>query len=707
MMTSRHSFAQAPWLAWMCGRAEWVAAMLAIVCFANVLPNDFAGDGGPIVQNSDKVNKPGQWWTIWSTDYWYKADSEWANRDLLYRPMAVSSYRLVRMIGGASAWPQHLCNVLLHALASAMVVRLCRKVGVAALGGLVAGAVFAVLPIHSEVLGNVVGRADLLATCGMLAALLAQRRVVHAVSTRRVLLWGLVVAVAAFVAMSSKESAVALVVIVALFDFLWARTRTESVGGIGDKTPRIEASILLRLVWVLVPTAIYLALRYTVFGGRLHQAPALTKTVNVLVDAPTWQHWLGVVQLWGMYWAKTFWPDTLSVIYSLNGVRLATSVSDVHVIIGFCAIVVLGVASVVSIKRREWSIAILTLALLVAYFPTSNAFVLLQVFFAERIWYLPSVFVCILLGIGFAKLASRPAGVWIGALLVVAMVGRCWVRNADWKNNGTLYASAYRDRPNDVVAIHCLALWKSSVGEDDEAIALWKRAVEIDLGYTSAHRFLGRAYAARGLFAEAVHHLQVANLQIPGDAETESELKAAVAQMSEVSSGRLAELRRKVEGEPDDLAAQLALIRAFRDAGQVQEAIQYQEANSERFLNVAEWQQEFAVTLIFLGRRDEALERYAKALELAPNDVQLMVEYAMLLLERRQGDDVVKAQSLADRAAGVAPDAMFVLVCRAELLALRGELREAAELYRKAMSGLPEGHPQRAIFEQRLMSLGG
>ena len=141
---------------------------------------------------------------------------------------------------------------------------------------------------------------------------------------------------------------------------------------------------------------VYFLLRYYALGGQLFQRPALTKTVNVLVDAPAWQHALGVVQLWGMYWAKTFWPAELCIEYSINAVRLATSIFDPYVLLGLVVTVGLAVISVRAWRRGRPQTAFIVLALMAAYLPTANAFVLIQVFFAERIWYLPSVWVALL-----------------------------------------------------------------------------------------------------------------------------------------------------------------------------------------------------------------------------------------------------------------------------------------------------------------------
>jgi len=195
-------------------RAEWVAAAAAIICYLNVLPNHFCYDDNPIVRFNEKVNEPGHWLTIWMTDYWSQARDQAPNRDLLYRPIALSSYRLVRTVAGPDPMPQHLVNVLLHALVAALLVRLCRRMGLSDAISLAAGVLFAVLPIHSEVVAGVVGRADILATLGVLLALLAHRRSLSAASRSTTAGWRIAAALAAFGAMGAKENGVSVIPLV-------------------------------------------------------------------------------------------------------------------------------------------------------------------------------------------------------------------------------------------------------------------------------------------------------------------------------------------------------------------------------------------------------------------------------------------------------------------------------------------------------------
>ena len=157
---------------------------------------------------------------------------------------------------------------------------------------------------------------------------------------------------------------------------------------------------------------------------------------------------------------------------------------------------------------------------------------------------------------------------------------------------------------------------------------------------------------------------------------------------------------------PNDEERILAYAKKLRELGRTEEALALLQQADVRFADSADWQIEFAVMLVYLDRRDDAIDRYRKGVALRPDEPRRLVELAMLLLERRTGSDLEDAWRLAGRAASLAPDEPIVLVCKAELLALRGDLREAGRLYDRAINGLAPASAQRRIYEKRAAALG-
>nr|CAD7585812.1 unnamed protein product [Timema genevievae] len=94
-----------------------------------------------------------------------------------YRPLCVLSFRLNYLLGGFRPWGYHLVNLLLHCLATSLVVRLASTLlpmdsAAPRLSVAATGLLFASHPIHVEAVAGVVGRADLAACVFYLSSFL-------------------------------------------------------------------------------------------------------------------------------------------------------------------------------------------------------------------------------------------------------------------------------------------------------------------------------------------------------------------------------------------------------------------------------------------------------------------------------------------------------------------------------------------------------
>src|SRR5215470_16871078 len=140
-----------------------------------------------------------------------------------YRPLTIATYLLDRAVGGGAPFAFHLSVVIAHAATSVLVYVLAlqligssvprqpvplaaaaRRRSSALIGAAVAGALFALHPIHTESVAWAAGRSDVLATGFMVAALLLQAR------ARRSWIASAAAGLCALAALGSKETAVAL-----------------------------------------------------------------------------------------------------------------------------------------------------------------------------------------------------------------------------------------------------------------------------------------------------------------------------------------------------------------------------------------------------------------------------------------------------------------------------------------------------------------
>lgn len=531
-----------------------------------------------------------------------------------------------------------------------------------------------------------------------------------------------------------------------------------------------KASPLSSVVCAGLPAAVYLVLRVHALGGRLFQQTAATKTINVLIDAPAWQRVLGVLQAWGMYWQKTLWPAVLCPDYSINTVRLATSPLNGEVLIGLLVLMVLALSSAIDWRRGNRTILLASVALLICFATASNAIVLTQVFFAERIWYLPSIWVSVLFAVAVSGLidgrlailrahskdqarvgartdgegplrygrgsewwrriwhadadregedsAGGRAGAWGSeggirpmpavavALLIIGMGLRCWIRNPEWRSNESLAAAAHRDHPDAVATLVMYGAVLTRAGNVRDAIPLLERAVQIDPGFTVAHRALAEAYQTAGRNEQALAQWRISEMQFPGHPEISAALESLSDAMAKAASGELQKLESAAASDPQDVNAELAVVHRLVELGRYRQALNRFVAAGSRFADRFEWQREYAVALLYAGRSDEAIDRYQTCIALGPAQPGPYVELAALLLERQKDGDVDRAQALVDRALALAPSDLNALVMKAELAGLAGRLDEARAIYRRVLESAPADHPQRGLWESRAQLLG-
>lgn len=117
-----------------------------------------------ILNNPDILPKT-PWSRMMKNDFWGTPLNDSGSHGS-YRPLCVLTFRLNYLLGGLQPWGYHLVNVLLHCLATLLLIRIARLVlpkTKSQIGEAVTGLLFAAHPIHTETVAGIVGRADLAA----------------------------------------------------------------------------------------------------------------------------------------------------------------------------------------------------------------------------------------------------------------------------------------------------------------------------------------------------------------------------------------------------------------------------------------------------------------------------------------------------------------------------------------------------------------
>ncbi len=360
----------------------------------------------------------------------------------LWRPVTSGLFGVGYMVGGGSPFMFHVVNVLAHAATSILVLVLLRLL-LSAPAALSGALLFAVHPVHTEAVANVVGFAELVSTGFVLAALIVHLRGGSVSSWSNAVFVGVLYAIG----FGAKESAVTLPGLIFLVDA--ARTRLGFA-----QLPRY---IIDRWRVYVVLLAVALALlwaRVQILGNVASPLPPLG--AGLLREIPRiWtlgEVWMHYVRLW-------VFPLDLSSDYS-PGVIPVSFGWRVENSLGVGLILVLLGLSLAAWRRPDLgggkgdnsgkAAAFGAVWFLIAVAPTSNTIFLSGVVLAERTLYLPSVGLAAASGWFFVRLArDHKRLAWVSFSVVVFAGGvRTWLRNPSWFDNVSVFVTLIGDYPH-------------------------------------------------------------------------------------------------------------------------------------------------------------------------------------------------------------------------------------------------------------------
>jgi len=483
-----------------------LCALVAVLVHWRALGNEFALDDVRLVESNPAIVSLARIPRLFVEPYWNVADENYG----LYRPLTIASFAVNRAILGAGSFGFHLVNVLLHAAIAALAWLALKRAGTHYGTALLGGCLFAVLPIHAEAVANIAGRAELLAALFVLAAWIGHRRANKAGTAAG--RWPLAAAVFYLAAILSKESAILAPLLFLSDDVLRGR----------EAAPRRE-----RLLFgYALACAVMLALRGVALG--VHQSAAATIPLdNPAAAAGVWPRVLTAVWVQLKYALLCLAPRQLVSDYSFDAIPVARALGDPRVLGGFAFLATLIAAAVWGWKHSR-PVALAVVVWVVFFLPSANLLFPTGTIMAERLAYLPSLGVCLLIGHFGAALAARqePQGmrrarlVVVVALSVVLVSGfavRTWARVPDWKNNLSLALADVRTMPRSAKLQAGAGMFLAEAGRVDEAEDHLRRAVAIYPEYAQMHYNLAVLLARRGARDEAVDHLRRAIELAPGN----------------------------------------------------------------------------------------------------------------------------------------------------------------------------------------------
>jgi tetratricopeptide (TPR) repeat protein len=644
------------------------APLAAALLYLPTLRHEFVFDDHAVIGQNPLLHETRMMPRVLLSPWWNTG----SYRGSLYRPLASLSFAADRALAGGlrPAW-FHAVNVVLHALATLLVTRLAIRILPGLAGPAVAGLLFAVHPVHVEAVAGVVGRAEILAACGVVGALLCHlgAQAGDRFPLRAVAAWACFA-----IGLGGKESAVVAPALCLLADAAFP-----------SGAPRRRRWILYAGYGAVLGT--YLLARRFVLGSFGVGEP-IPFVDNPAAAAGPIQGRLTALGVAARYAGLLLWPRHLSADYSYDQIPVVRTPADPWAIGGLLLVGgVIGAGAWLSRRAPAHGFPLLFTA--AAFAPTCNLVFFIGTLMAERLLYLPSAGVCLLAG----SLAASLAAAWCSgplrwavpaaaALLIGGAAARAAVRVADWRDDFSLYESAARVSPRSTRIRFNLGnahLRRSAFGP---AETHYRAALAIYPGFQDALVNLGMAVLQQGRSGEALELLDRAAARAPGDPDVAVNRGMALLASGD-DAGAEAEFLKVIERAPARAG------RAWNNLGSMALRRGERERAIERLGRAVSLEPGFAVFRVNLadalaaaGRLAEADAQFREAHRLAPELPEAQRGWGETLLREGRRADAERAFRAA--ASGVPPSARAANFL-GFLLAREGKAAEAAAAYRRAV----------------------
>jgi protein O-mannosyl-transferase len=508
-----------------------VAGLLAAAVAAPSIRNEFVADDRWVIAERPFLRQPPSIVAVLAEPYWPVTFG-----GSMWRPAVIASYALDYRVSQSPHW-FHAINMIWAAASAALLALLACELG-GPVVGLIAGALFAVHPVHVEAVANIVGRAELMAASGYAAALVCALRAAQ----RPVYLIG--VAGGAAFAIASKELAATLPAAIAL---VYLARRMD-----------------VRQAWrPAVAAAVPIVLYYVVHAWVNVHGVSFAGGIAVGLEG------LGIVQRTSAmmsisleWWRLLLFPAHLSADYSPGELLVSTALTGRH----FLGALMWVAAGLVAWRTRRTipGVAIGLAWFVITMSPMANIVVPMEFLVAERTLYLPSF------GIVFALASAVVAAPWsprvrAGLVAGVVVLGatRSIARIPGWHDDELHYEALKRDAPRSYRTLwlegkdeFAAARWGSGERLLQAAIAfapgiagprldlarfyfnarLWQPAVRqlvaataVDSALAPAWSLLPRALLAAGDTAGAVHAAREGMRRFPGEADVQQSASTVLA----------------------------------------------------------------------------------------------------------------------------------------------------------------------------------
>ena len=481
-----------------------------------------------------------------------------------WHPLTTLSHMLDSQLYGMNPAGHHFTNVLLHTAAVLLLFFVLRAMTGRTWQSAFVAAVFAIHPLRVESVAWVAERKDVLSALLFMLTLVAYARYAERPTIAR---YAAVFGAFAF-GLTAKPMLVTLPLLLLLLDY-WPLRRFEKLRSANE--PRREwrklifEKIPLLLLSVAAGIATLIVQKSTVGYGE--QTPLVWRLGNAATACI-------------IYIGQMFWPVKLAVFYPQP-----TGGWPLGKILLYVGLLALISTLAFGPRRTRPYLIVGWLWYLICLAPTLGLIPVGLQAHADRYTYLPQIG----LYIAFVWLAgdfvTRSAVLkWLGMFAAPAAIAGlawlAWLQTSSWRTTETLWEHALAVAPNNDVAHYNLALLAMDRGQIDDAIRHYEAALvsvgehetPSRLSAALLHNNLGIALSRKGSEQEAIAHYRKA-IDLRDDfADAHTNLATALFAKGDTPEA-IEHFRRAITLPPEDARSHLRLAVALERSGQTAEAM--------------------------------------------------------------------------------------------------------------------------------------
>ncbi len=638
--------------------------LLVLFCFllyGNSIHNQFVFDDIPLIVENPLITDVNHIPTVIG----------WQNGMPLYRPIRYISYMLDYRLSGLNPAGYHISNILYHALSAGILFMLLALLVNNRLAAFIGALLFAAHPIATDSVTYLSGRRDILVALFYLCACYCFVRYREQSQA-----WRLALVVLFFIlALGSKEMAVTLPAVCALYDFMRCWIKRDAVAS--TTAGRIKAALgdMLAQGWKVYTPLIILALWFAYYKLVLHY-PSLRSS---FYGGSAASNFATVTRIVCHYIKQILFPIVLHADYSYNAFPLSQSFLELRVM-GCLALI--GILLALILRALVWQPYVFFggLWFFITLLPVCQIFPHHELM-AEHYLYLPLAGVIILSTPFWKYLLARHrrAALMLAVVIVLLFSVRTVIRNRDWKDSMTLWTSVLKHAPQCARAHDNLATEYLNRKDYQTALKHYQTAVSLRPEHAIFRNNLGRLYGVLGELEKAQEELTKAVQLNPSLAEALNNLGIVYYQKQQYEKAAwlfaLSDKRRADARVSFNLAkAQLQLGYFEKAQASLRKAIQLQPDYADAY-------RELGGLLRKQGNDDGALYVFFTLLARKPDAADAHCNIGAIYYDRAQYEKAAAALKQGLALNPQLPQAYFILAdCYVKL----NNLPRAAETYERA-----------------------